>query len=104
MFFMVALPRLSRPTYPSTVQALQALAPDLPLNERFSKIIKLGTGKEFRPAHNRRWDKETRPILEAFFHARFFLEMAFRYGKELTQPPVSLPSGWAAFLYLYNMR
>jgi hypothetical protein len=86
------------------VQALQALAPGVPLNERFSKIVKAGTGKAFRPEHNQRWDEETRPMLEAFFHARFFLEMAVRYGTELTYPPVSLPSGWATFLYLYNLR
>jgi hypothetical protein len=30
--------------------------------------------------------------------------MAVRYGKELTEPPLMLPSGWAAFLYLYNLR
>jgi len=30
--------------------------------------------------------------------------MAVRYGKELRRPPRSLPSGWAAFLYLFNLR
>ena len=48
--------------------------------------------------------EETRPILEAFFHARFFLEMAARYGAELGKPPQVLPSGWAAFLYLFGLR
>ena len=43
-------------------------------------------------------------MIEAFFHARFFLEMAVKYGKELEFPPQMLPSGWAAFLYLFNLR
>ena len=86
------------------VAALQRLAPDRPLNEWFMKIVKEGTGKEFDLDHNRRWPEATRPILEAFFHARFFLEMAVRYGKELEKAPRSLPSGWAALLYLYGLR
>ena len=46
----------------------------------------------------------TRVFLEAFFHARFFLEMAVKYGKELPASPTLLPSGWAALLCLYNIR
>jgi hypothetical protein len=69
----------------------------------FLQIVGEGTGKEFQPEHNTRWLEVTRPIVEAFFHARYFLEMACRYreppGKD--QP---LPSGWAVLLYLYNLR
>lgn len=86
------------------VKALQALAPQLALNEQFMRIVAGGTGKIFKPEDNRNWETVTRPILEAFFHARFFLEMAVKYGKELKAPPQSLPSGWAAVLYLYNLR
>jgi hypothetical protein len=43
------------------------------------------------------------PILEAFFHALFMLEMAVRYA-DLGEPPQMLPSGWAALLYLYDLR
>ncbi len=50
------------------------------------------------------WLEVTRPMVEAFFHAHYFLEMAVRYGKQLKHPPRQLPSGWAAFLYLYNLR
>jgi hypothetical protein len=39
----------------------------------------------------------TRPILEAFFHAWFFLEMAVRYA-DLEKPPQILPSGYVALL------
>ena len=58
----------------------------------------------FELEHNRRWLEVTRPIVEAFLHARFFLDMAVRYGKELEAPPTLLPNGWAALLYLYQLR
>jgi len=86
------------------VAALQALAPERSMNEWFMKIVQEGTGKTFKRADNRNWLVVTRPILEAFFHARYLLEMAVKYGKELEYPPNSLPSGWAALLYLYNLR
>ena len=52
---------------------------------------------------NRDWTRATRPLIEAFFHARFFLEMASRYDT-LEKPPGLLPSGYAALLYLYGLR
>src|SRR5262249_40253850 len=79
--------------------ALQALAPGRQLHPWFSQIVKDGTGKTFVSAHNHRWPETTRAMVEAFFHARYFLEMAVRYGTEQTSPPQTLPSGWAAFLY-----
>ena len=91
-------------TTSAIVAALQSLALDRKLNESFMTIVRDGTGKTFEAEHNRRWLEVTRPIVEAFFHARYFLEMAVRYGKQLQQPPRRLPSGWAAFLYLYNLR
>lgn len=86
------------------VEKLQALAQNLPLNEWFMHIIKEGTGKTFDMEDNKKWLKVTRPIVEAFFHARYFLEMAVKYGKELKHPPQAMPSGWAALLYLYDLR
>lgn len=86
------------------VAALQELAPERKLNDYFLTIVREGTGKKFKPSDNRRWTQATRPIVEAFFHARFFLEMAVRYGKQLDDPPQLLPSGWAALLYLYVLR
>jgi len=35
-------------------------------------------------------------IVEAFFHAHYFLRMAGKYGCELDEAPQALPSGWAA--------
>jgi hypothetical protein len=86
------------------VEALQALAPERQLDEWFREIVTDGTGRSFHVAHNDRWLAETRPILEAFFHARYFLEMAVRYGRDLTRPPSLLPSGWAALLTLFGLR
>lgn len=86
------------------VALLAGLLPHRPLNDWFLKVIGEGTGKEFVPEHNKRWLEETRPILEAFFHARTMLEFAVRYGEELDEPPQMLPSGWAALLYLFNLR
>lgn len=87
----------------SIVGTLQALVPGLALNPWFLQIVAAGTGKVFKPEDNERWTEVTRPILEAFFHARFFLEMAVRYTDRKT-PPRPLPSGYAALLYLFCIR
>ena len=91
----------------SIVDVLRSLAPAgiTTFCPMFAEILEEGAGgKEFKSAHNQEWTRQTRPILEAFFHARFFLEMAVRYGNELETSPSSLPSGWAALLYLYGLR
>lgn len=86
------------------VEKLAGILPESPLNEWFLEIVREGTGREFTNEDNECWLEVTRPMLEAFFHARFFLEMAVRYGRELESPPLPLPTGWAALLYLYNLR
>ena len=86
------------------VDALKELLPERELNPDFQRIISEGTGKSFDTAHNTHWHEETRPILEAYFHAGTMLKLAIQYGKEIEKPPQMLPSGWAALLYLYNLR
>ena len=86
------------------VAALRDLMPGRELNEDFLRIVSEGTGKKFEMEHNQRWHEETRPILEAFFHARMMLHLAVEYAKTLESPPTALPSGWAAVLYLYRLR
>lgn len=86
------------------VAALQALRPEEPLNDEFLQLVREGTGKKFSPRVNREWASSTRPLLEAFFHSRFFLEMVVKHGRELHEAPAVLPSGWAAVLYLYRLR
>jgi hypothetical protein len=86
------------------VAELRALLPERDLNKWFVQIIAEGTGKTFDSEHNRRWLTETRPILEAYFHARAMLEYAVKYAGELPSAPRTLPSGWAAVLYLFDLR
>ena len=85
-------------------EALQDLAPHLPLTPWFRQIVDDGAAERFSPESNERWLEPPRPILEAFFHARYFLEMVCKYGKQLETPPDSLPSGWAAVLEMYALR
>jgi hypothetical protein len=86
------------------VTALRSLLPAREINKWFAQIISEGTGKTFDTPHNGRWLAETRPILEAFFHARTMLEYAIQYGRKLDSPPQPMPSGWAAVLYLFDLR
>ena len=88
------------------VAALQRLAPsESTFSPMFEEIYQAGaSGKRFEIEHNQQWTQNTRIFLEAFFHAKFFLEMAVKYGKELQAAPTMLPSGWAALLCLYNLR
>jgi len=86
------------------VQALQSLYPGRSLNEAFSRILKEGTGRSSEGVVGAERTAQERRILEAFFHARYFLEMTIRYGKRLDVAPSCLPSGWASVLYLFNLR
>jgi len=83
------------------VELLQSLVPDQELHPWFSRIVQEGTGKQFTVADNARWLEVTRPIVEAFQHARYFLEMACRYQESPEEQPS--PSGWAALLTLYQL-
>jgi hypothetical protein len=85
------------------VWRLGSLLPDRPLHPWFLQIVRQGTGNEFTTSDNNRWTLVTRPIVEAFFHARFFLEMTVRHAA-LDAPPRPLPNGYAALLYLYQLR
>ena len=85
------------------VALMQKLLPEQELNPAFMRIIGEGTGKRFEPSHNDNWEKHTRPLLEAFMHAKFMIEMAVRYSN-MSEPPRPLPSGYAAILYLFDLR
>lgn len=86
------------------VLLFEFLMPNVPLNKIFLQIVSEGTGKSFDLSHNKDWLKHARPIVEAFLHAKYMLEMMVKYGKEFEVAPNSLPSGWASVLYLYNTR
>lgn len=82
-------------------ELLQSLVPGRSLHPWFSRIVQEGTGKQFTMADNERWLEVTRPIVEAFQHARYFLDMACRYHESPEEQPS--PSGWAALLNLYQL-
>ena len=85
---------------------LQSLAPaGIELNPWFVAICDEACAHKFDfKTSNQNWHAETRPILEALWHCSYFVRMLARFGRELEQPPSSLPSGWAAVLYLYGLR
>jgi hypothetical protein len=90
-------------TTENAVKILRDLLPERKLNMAFERIIGGGTGKEFELEHNQDWDRHTRPMLEAFAHAKFMVEMAVRYAN-LKKPPQPMPNGYAALLYLFDLR
>jgi hypothetical protein len=75
-----------------------------PPNEWYCQIYQEGTERGFDESVNERWLECTRPILEAFWHTKYFIQMMLKYGKELESAPQCLPSGWAAVLYLFELR
>ena len=84
--------------------ALQALAPERSLHPDFMAIMAEGTGQAFAWSTNQRWMASTRPIVEAYWHARHMLEIAVWAGRHMGEAPMTLPSGWATLLYLYDLR
>jgi len=91
-------------------RALEEISPHNPkmvCDEQFNSLVKKGTGKKHELKHNQQWEEICEPIVNAFFHSKYFLEMAIKYGKKYDEPPifpVRASSGWAALLELYNIR
>jgi hypothetical protein len=74
------------------------------LDSTFLEIVKQGTGKQFQMSMNTDWATHTRPIVEAYFHAKYFLDMILKYGEDERNRETFLKSGWAAVLTLYGIR
>ncbi len=87
------------------VAALRSIAPaGTVFNPFFEDIIREGaSGKEFDMEHNKEWTLHTRPIIEAFFHARYFLNVAVKTVKELETSKELHGFGWWALLGLYDL-
>lgn len=75
----------------------------LGLNMLYYEIFYKGTGFSFDLSFNDNWHKHAGPIVEAFLHSKFFLEMIVK-TLEVTTVPSILPSHLAAVLELYNSR
>jgi len=82
------------------------LAPEgVDVNKWYSLIAKGGVGRKFDPdTTNDNWLGEVPPMLMAFWNAKYFLEQMLVAADELEEAPQVLPSGWAAVLYLYDLR
>jgi len=86
-------------------EALERIAPEgAQLCETYKKIVFDGTCEKFNTSMNRDRDTHARPLIEAFQHARYFLDMAVKYGGELEEEPQILPRCYAALLELYGLR
>ena len=69
-----------------------------------ARLSKEGTERGFNFSTNDEWLVQTRPILEAFWHTKYFVTMMIKYAKELESAPQMLPSDWAAVLYLFELH
>lgn len=72
----------------------------------YMEIMAEGTNKSFKFEYNEEWTKQTRPVLEAYFHAKMFLDLMIQSAESIptTEAPHCLPSGWAAVLCLFRLR
>jgi hypothetical protein len=96
----------AKPFIEQAKSLFEQLAPkSVSLNTWFCSIVDKAIAKEFDISKtNPNWIAETEPILEAFWHCKYFLEQMIIAADELERAPEVLPSGWAAVLYLYNLR
>jgi hypothetical protein len=94
------------------LELFKKIMPEREINHSLITIIDEGTGKNFKLEHNDNWLFYTRPIVEAFFHAKHFLEclsscvkiaIEFNESEKKTLPEI-LPYDYATVLYLYGMR
>jgi hypothetical protein len=76
-----------------------------PPNFEYARIVEAGTAHNFQGERtNTNWDAETKPILEAFWHTKYFINMMVKYARELDTVEMPLDFGVAAVLYLFELR
>lgn len=75
-----------------------------PLNPWFVEIVEDGLGKQFELGHNEDWLKYTRPLLEAYFHARMAVDQMLWCADNMEGAEAMLPSPWAAVLAIFKQR
>lgn len=86
-------------------EALKAVSPQDELNPWFLQIVTEGTGKHFdNNTTNANWLAETRPILEAWWHADHMLDCAIWSAEHMQHVSGMLEYPWATILCLYNQR
>jgi hypothetical protein len=77
---------------------------DDPPNFEYARIVEAGTAHQFSKTTNENWEAETKPILEAFWHTKYFINMMAKYAKELETVEMMVQPGMAAVLYLFELR
>ena len=75
-----------------------------PPNFEYARIVEAGTKHQFSVTTNENWEAETRPILEAFWHTKYFINMMVKYAKEFEKVEMPMQPGMAAVLYLFELR
>ena len=90
----------------SATALFEKLAPDsAELNSWYMAITQRALSTNFDDDTNANWLREALPLTQAFWHSKYFLEQMISAADHLDEaPPQILPSGWAAVLYLYNLR
>lgn len=89
------------------IEALKECSPHEDKNKLdpiFLQVLEGNLDKEFHIKMNKDWVNETKDLTLAFLHAKYFLEMAVKSGKELESAPQIMPSGWAAVTTLFCIR
>ena len=51
-------------------------------NSEYARIVETGTAHKFGATTNENWDVETKPILEAFWRTKYFLNMMVKYARD----------------------
>lgn len=94
-----------QPVVMELVKVFRSLDPkdNQKLDDMFEQIVLDGISGHFELSHNNDWPKYTRPVVEAYFHCRFFLDQLVE-ASSLEYAPYLLPEGWAAVLTLFNLR
>jgi hypothetical protein len=77
---------------------------DDPPNFEYARIVEAGTAHQFSETTNANWEAETKPVLEAFWHTKYFINMMVKYRRELETVESPLQPGMAAVLYLFELR
>ena len=75
-----------------------------PFCDDFQEIYNEGTGWEYDRRVRKSDAVAARRIVEAFLHAKYFLEMVVKYGEKFENAPINMPSGWAALSKLYRVE
>ena len=77
---------------------------DDPPNFEYARIVEAGTAHQFSETTNGNWEAGITPILDAFWHTKYFINMMVKYANELEAVESPLQPGMATVLYLFELR